>query len=47
MLMLLLSNRNVKPELKNCLEETAYDIACRTDKYHKLFDMVSPAVNEY
>ncbi|KAL7983252.1 hypothetical protein Chor_000128 [Crotalus horridus] len=44
-LELLLMNRYLKPNLRNNLEETAYDIARRTDKYHYLFEIVEHCTN--
>uniref|UniRef100_A0A8D0GFQ7 Ankyrin repeat domain 49 n=1 Tax=Sphenodon punctatus TaxID=8508 RepID=A0A8D0GFQ7_SPHPU len=44
-LELLLMNRYVKPNLKNSLDETAYDIARRTDVYHYLFEIVEDCTN--
>ncbi|NXE53400.1 ANR49 protein, partial [Casuarius casuarius] len=44
-LLLLLMNRYVKPDLKNNLDETALDIARRTDIYHYLFEIVEDCIN--
>uniref|UniRef100_A0A452GG66 Uncharacterized protein n=1 Tax=Gopherus agassizii TaxID=38772 RepID=A0A452GG66_9SAUR len=44
-LELLLMNRYVKPNLKNNLDETAFDIARRTDIYHYLFEIVENCTN--
>lgn len=44
-LELLLMNRYLKPNLKNNLDETAYDIARRTDIYHYLFEIVENCTN--
>ncbi|XP_025964935.2 ankyrin repeat domain-containing protein 49 [Dromaius novaehollandiae] len=44
-LLLLLMNRYVKPDLKNNLDETALDIARRTDVYHYLFEIVEDCIN--
>ncbi|NXL72760.1 ANR49 protein, partial [Leptocoma aspasia] len=44
-LELLLMNRYVKPDLKNNLDETALDIARRTDIYHYLFEIVEDCIN--
>ncbi|ETE66355.1 Ankyrin repeat domain-containing protein 49, partial [Ophiophagus hannah] len=44
-LELLLMSRYLKPNLKNNLEETACDIARRTDKYHYLFEIVEHCTN--
>ncbi|XP_048351097.1 ankyrin repeat domain-containing protein 49 [Sphaerodactylus townsendi] len=44
-LELLLMNRYLKPNLKNNLDETAYDIARRTDIYHYLFEIVESCTN--
>lgn len=44
-LQLLLMNRYVKPDLKNNLDETALDIARRTDIYHYLFEIVEDCIN--
>ncbi|CAH2274646.1 ankyrin repeat domain-containing 49 [Pelobates cultripes] len=38
-LELLLMNRYIKPNLKNKVGETAYEIARRTDVYHYLFEI--------
>nr|XP_039251418.1 ankyrin repeat domain-containing protein 49-like [Styela clava] len=46
-LMLLLSQKDVKPDLKNSIGETAFEIARRTDKYSNLFDAVATCVTEY
>uniref|UniRef100_A0A8B9SHT2 Ankyrin repeat domain 49 n=1 Tax=Anas platyrhynchos TaxID=8839 RepID=A0A8B9SHT2_ANAPL len=44
-LELLLMNRYVKADLKNNLDETALDIARRTDVYHYLFEIVEDCIN--
>ncbi|NXA48263.1 ANR49 protein, partial [Nothocercus julius] len=44
-LLLLLMNRYVKPDLKNSLDETALDIARRTDVYHYLFEIADDCIN--
>ncbi|XP_019385867.1 PREDICTED: ankyrin repeat domain-containing protein 49 [Crocodylus porosus] len=44
-LQLLLMNRYVKPNLKNNLDETAFDIARRTDVYYYLFEIVEDCIN--
>jgi ankyrin repeat protein len=44
-LELLLMNRYIKPDLKNNLEETAFDIARRTSVYHYLFEIVEGCTN--
>ncbi|XP_029458216.1 ankyrin repeat domain-containing protein 49 [Rhinatrema bivittatum] len=44
-LELLLMNRYVKPDLKNNLEETAYDIARRTDMHYYLFEIAESCTN--
>ncbi|XP_048651942.1 ankyrin repeat domain-containing protein 49 isoform X1 [Marmota marmota marmota] len=44
-LELLLMNRYIKPDLKNNLEETAFDIARRTSIYHYLFEIVEGCTN--
>lgn len=44
-LELLLMNRYVKADLKNNLDETALDIARRTDIYHYLFEIVEDCIN--
>ncbi|XP_043928580.1 ankyrin repeat domain-containing protein 49 isoform X2 [Protopterus annectens] len=44
-LELLLMNRYLKPELKNSLNETALDIAKRSNIHHYLFEIVEPSTN--
>nr|XP_020665037.1 ankyrin repeat domain-containing protein 49 [Pogona vitticeps] len=44
-LELLLMNRYLKPNLRNNLDETAFDIARRTDIYHYLFETVENCTN--
>ncbi|XP_032299149.1 ankyrin repeat domain-containing protein 49 [Coturnix japonica] len=44
-LELLLMNRYIKADLKNNLDETALDIARRTDIYHYLFEIVEDCIN--
>lgn len=42
---LLLMDPNIKPDLRNKSNETAYDIAKRSSKYYHIFDMADPALN--
>ncbi|XP_069495369.1 ankyrin repeat domain-containing protein 49 [Ambystoma mexicanum] len=44
-LELLLMNRYIKPNLKNNLGETAYEIARRTDVYYYLFEIAESCIN--
>nr|XP_033805570.1 ankyrin repeat domain-containing protein 49 [Geotrypetes seraphini]XP_033805571.1 ankyrin repeat domain-containing protein 49 [Geotrypetes seraphini]XP_033805572.1 ankyrin repeat domain-containing protein 49 [Geotrypetes seraphini]XP_033805573.1 ankyrin repeat domain-containing protein 49 [Geotrypetes seraphini] len=44
-LELLLMNRYIKPNLKNNLDETAYDIARRSDMHYYLFEIAESCTN--
>ncbi|XP_069058529.1 ankyrin repeat domain-containing protein 49 [Pleurodeles waltl] len=44
-LELLLMNRYIKPNLKNNLGETAYEIARRTDVHYYLFEVAESCIN--
>ena len=45
-LQLLLMNKNVKHDTLNDSNETAYDIAKRSGKYYRLFEILEPCINQ-
>lgn len=45
-LQLLIMNKSVKHDILNDSNETAYDIAKRSGKYYRLFEILEPCINQ-
>ena len=45
LLEILLTDKKLKPSIKNCQNETALDLAKRSGKYEFMFELVEASVN--